>query len=159
MTVEEVVARHADRLYRIAYLYLHDSMGAEDVVQEAFLAFVRTPRPVAEPGRWLARVVRNLCLNRLRRDRREEPADPEGWPAPASGPPPDEAVGRRLDVSGALLRLPLAYRELLLWRYYLDLPVAELARELGIRPDAARQRLARARQALAALLTEEVVER
>lgn len=56
------------------------------------------------------------------------------------------------------MRLPVAYREILVWHYYLDVPVQDLASELKLSPSAARVRLHRARAALARLLQEDVAE-
>lgn len=161
MNIEEVVSRHADRLYRTAYLYLHDAMAAQDVVQEAYLQYVRRAGEVGEPGAWLRGVVRHLCLNHIRKHRREQLVDPADWPegaAEAPDAPLADAVGRRLDVTEALLKLPVPYREVLVWRYYLDVPVKDLAAELECSAEAVRVRLHRARIALARLLHEEVVE-
>jgi len=71
------VDEHAARLYRLAYLYLHDRPVAEDAAQEAFLEFWREASRVENPGAWLSRVVRNRCLNELRRRGREQLTDPQ----------------------------------------------------------------------------------
>lgn len=68
----ELVQRHTERYYRLAFRYLQDRESAQDAVQEAFL------RLWEDPGRWQAgrnnkfttwfyRVVVNLCLDWLKR--------------------------------------------------------------------------------------------
>ena len=68
-----LVEAHAHRLHGLAWRLLADTEEAEDVVQEAFArlwAGAATFRPgEAQPGAWLSRVARNLCLDRLRRRR------------------------------------------------------------------------------------------
>jgi RNA polymerase sigma-70 factor, ECF subfamily len=64
----ELVKRHTERFYRLAYRYVQTKETAEDIVQDAFL------RLWEDPGKWQAernskfttwfyRVVVNLCLD------------------------------------------------------------------------------------------------
>ncbi|WP_417692997.1 RNA polymerase sigma factor [Roseibium sp.] len=71
----ELVERHVDRGYAVAYRILHNATDAEDVVQDAFLQ-LWTKREKWETGRakfstWLYRVVTNRCIDQLRRPRVE----------------------------------------------------------------------------------------
>ena len=70
----EVVKRHTERFYRLAFRYLQNKEAAEDVVQDAFLKLWE------DPGKWQAdrntkfttwfyRVVVNLCLDWQKRKR------------------------------------------------------------------------------------------
>ncbi len=63
------VSDHADGLKTFATRMLGDSLMAEDVAQDAFLALYRhlelIPASAFRP--WLYRVARNLCLDQLRR--------------------------------------------------------------------------------------------
>lgn len=81
---------------------MRDRSEAEDVVQEAFLRLAgsEAPRPdIRSPLSYLYRVVRNIALDRVRREkieRREEEA-PQWWMMPAAAPSPeDEAAHRQL---------------------------------------------------------------
>ena len=64
-----VMAEHADALKGFAARMLGDELGAEDVAQDAFLAYYRHIHQVPENAirPWLFRVTRNLCLDQLRR--------------------------------------------------------------------------------------------
>ncbi|KOU74353.1 RNA polymerase subunit sigma-24 [Streptomyces sp. MMG1533] len=67
--------RHRPRLFGLAYRMLGSAEEAEDTVQDAYLRFGRADRTEIEhPAAWLAKVVTNLCLNRLTsaRARREQ---------------------------------------------------------------------------------------
>ena len=59
-------------VYNFARMMLGSSGGAEDVLQEAFMTLAQTARSYTPAGKfrpWLMRIVRNLCLNRLRAER------------------------------------------------------------------------------------------
>lgn len=62
-------SKHAASLQLLARGYGADS---EDCVQEAFIRLASTDPAPNEPIAWLARVVRNLAISRLRSDRRRE---------------------------------------------------------------------------------------
>ncbi|MGW0822752.1 RNA polymerase sigma-70 factor [Streptomyces sp. NPDC002845] len=66
---------HRPRLFGLAYRMLGSAADAEDTVQDAYLRFSGADRTAVEhPGAWLAKVITNLCLNRLTsaRARREQ---------------------------------------------------------------------------------------
>jgi RNA polymerase sigma-70 factor (TIGR02957 family) len=66
---------HRPRLFGLAYRLLGSAAEAEDAVQDAYLRFSGADRTAIEhPAAWLAKVVTNLCLNRLTsaRARREK---------------------------------------------------------------------------------------
>ncbi|MEU5534856.1 RNA polymerase sigma-70 factor [Streptomyces sp. NPDC020362] len=66
---------HRPRLFGLAYRLLGSAQEAEDAVQDAYLRFSGADRTAIEhPAAWLAKVVTNLCLNRLTsaRARREQ---------------------------------------------------------------------------------------
>lgn len=126
---------------------------AEDVVQEAFVRaaahatrFVRVDNPEA----WLRTTAVNLSRTRHRRRvlgrrllLRELP--------PVSAP---ELSPDRVAVLDALRRLPAAQREAIALHHLADLPVDEVARNLGVSPNTVKSRLRRGRAALAELLDE-----
>ena len=59
--------RHRPLLFSIAYRMLGSVMDAEDVVQEAFLRWQRTPSAEVHPSKaYLSAVVTRLCIDQLR---------------------------------------------------------------------------------------------
>jgi RNA polymerase sigma-70 factor (ECF subfamily) len=70
----DLVERHTDRFYRLAYRYLQNREAAEDVVQDAFLKLWENPA-LWQPQRnskfttWFYRVVVNSCLDLRKRKR------------------------------------------------------------------------------------------
>jgi RNA polymerase sigma-70 factor, ECF subfamily len=124
---------------------LHD---AEDVAQEAFArACVRWQRLRAYdiPAAWVRRVAFNLALHGRRRAYRALGLrDRLGPPAHT----PALSV-EHVALVEALAKLPLRHRQVLVLHYLADLPVEQIAHDLGIAVGTAKSRLSRAREALA----------
>src|SRR4029079_17505881 len=68
----ELVRRHTERFYRLAYRYVQSKEAAEDMVQDAFLKLWEDPHRW-QPDKntkfttWFYRVVVNLCLDRQKK--------------------------------------------------------------------------------------------
>jgi RNA polymerase sigma-70 factor, ECF subfamily len=125
---------------------------AEDAVQEALArAWERSERGDRE-GRvdridnltgWVAVTATNLARSGLRRLMVERRARGRlDWPPPATDP------DRRLDVVRAVRALPRRQRDAAVLRYYLDLPVADVARALRISEGATKNALFNARRSV-----------
>ena len=70
----ELVQRHTERFYRLAFRYLQNKQAAEDVVQDAFLKLWEDPKKWQADKNskfttWFYRVVVNLCLDWQKRKR------------------------------------------------------------------------------------------
>src|SRR5215470_5750921 len=76
----ELVKRHTERFYRLAYRYVQGKETAEDIVQDAFLKLWENPG-TWQPERnskfttWFYRVVVNLCLDWQKKKRPAELLD------------------------------------------------------------------------------------
>ena len=136
---------------------------AEDLLDETWLRFVDRAhklKPDTRLGPFLFTVARNLyvsyCRSRMLED--AQTADVIGlWPLGTPRPSPFESTvanetGRRIE--GALAALPAAHREALLLTAVEGMKPAEAAAVCGITPEAMRQRLSRARAAIARHLDE-----
>ena len=128
---------------------------AEDLHQEVWLSIARHAARLARDtdlAAWIFTIARNRFLSSRRRaDVAVAAPDPGALAAGAAGPPPADDPGCR-DLERALASLPDVHREILLLVGVEGLEVGQAAAVLSIRPDAARQRLARARAALAEAL-------
>ena len=171
---EELVRGHTGRLLTVARRILRSEEDAHDAVQEAFLnAFRALPRfdGRARLSTWLHRIAINACLMRLRTRRRkpEEPIEPllptfygDGHRRDPGPTWEEDAVAalqtseRRVAVRACIDQLPESYRSVLLLRDIEELDTAEAALALGIKPEAVKMRLHRARQALRTLLAPHV---
>lgn len=111
---------HYQSLVRLAVLLVSDLATAEEIVQEAFADVHGTWR--ALPGHDAA--LRYLRRSLIRRSR----SAPQ--PRPAAGIP---ATGPEAGLLPALRALPARQREVLVLRYFADLPEAEIASVTGMR--------------------------
>lgn len=160
--LREAIARHAGSLNRIAFRMVGDPHEAEDIVQEACLRlWDHAPRlaarhPAGSPAGaslrlsgWLARVVANLAIDRLRLARR---VSGEEVPERADEAPLADAVmeaDERDNATRALvLALPDRQRAAIVLTYYEELPNAEAAAALDMNIKAFESLLHRARAAL-----------
>ena len=147
---------HALGLVRLAYVMLGDRAAAEDVVQEAFGGLYRRWDRLADTGRALPYVrssVLNGCRSALRR-RRAQGIKALYQPPAASAEAAALTSEERREVMRALRRLPDRQREVLVLRFYLDEPEAEIARAMGISQSTVRSTAHRALAALGRLLGE-----
>jgi RNA polymerase sigma factor (sigma-70 family) len=131
--------------HRLAHGMLQGSHEAEDAVQEAIFKAWRARgrvRPDSDLRPWFLKIVANECRQRLRR-RWWSVVKQDDVPAGASADPVP-AWAEASDLRDALRRLPYEQRLILVLRYYLDLPLEEVGRALGISERAARARVHRA---------------
>jgi RNA polymerase sigma-70 factor (ECF subfamily) len=136
-------------LQRIAYRMLGSVADAEDVMQEAFVRWLRTDRGgVHAPEAFLRRMVTRLCLDQLKSARRRRelyfgPWVPEPIVAAEADRDIDEDV--TLPLLMALERLSPLERAAFLLHDVFDVPFEEVAVTLERTPEASRQLAARAR--------------
>jgi len=93
--LEELYQRYQRYSYSLAYRILGDSMGAEDIVQEAFLAVWRKAdsyqRQNGSVYSWLQAIVHHRAIDKVRsashREQQWSPLQPEGEQEPLSDEP------------------------------------------------------------------------
>jgi len=153
-------ARAFDTLYQAHYgdlvALLHaltDDLGdAQDLAQDVFCRAWQRWRVIAgydDPVAWLRRVAVNLATSRFRRrrtaDRHLARQQVEVVPALQ----PDHVA-----LVAALRTLPVNQRTAVVLHYLVDLPVADVAQELGVPVGTVKAWLSRGRAALASRLDE-----
>jgi RNA polymerase sigma-70 factor (ECF subfamily) len=116
---------------------------AEDAMSEAFARALHFAEGIRNPKSWIYATAFRLAAQDLRRERR----DREGV-----SPPWREDSRDSDEVMTALRQLPTNQRAAVVLHYYVDLPVREVARVLGIAPATVKVHLFRARRRLRALL-------
>ncbi len=151
---EELVRRHADRLYGVVIRFCGDATDAEDIVQESFMrAWQSIGRFEARSQffTWLYRIGLNEAKRKAGRRSREAPVasadDDVDNVADERRTPAGEA--ERRDVRAALERavraLPEKYRAPLILRDIEGLTTEEAAAVVGLHEAAFKSRLHRAR--------------
>jgi RNA polymerase sigma factor (sigma-70 family) len=144
--VEDLYRSQRIAMVRLARLLTDSPPVAEEIVQEAFIRFARSPGRKDEPAAYLRVIVVNLCRSQQRRrmiERRIVPRAPL-----LSGIP-------EIDETWDLVRkLPFRQRAVLMLRYYEDLSEADIARVLNCRPGTVKSALHRGIAALRKQLGE-----
>jgi RNA polymerase sigma-70 factor (ECF subfamily) len=157
LRLEQIFYVSYRRLVVQLYGLVGDRAEAEDVVQEAFVRAVAAGRrftTTTNPEAWLRTTAVNLHRSRWRKLRnfalvKERVAAPQDV----------TGLDARLDVIEALRSLPVEQREVVALHHLADLPVADIADELGLPVGTVKSRLSRGREALAqALGTDEEVD-
>lgn len=153
----EIVLRHQEFVWGIAYRFLGDPAAAEDLVQETFLRVLRAAsryKPSAGFRTYLYQIVSRLCIDSARKKR----------PIFTDRPPEvvDDSPGlaaslvskeRETEIRKALDDLPPRQRMAIILRYYEELSYADIARTLGITVKAVERLLGRARATLQSTLS------
>jgi len=169
---EALMRRHNRTMFRTARAILRDDAEAEDALQEAYLQAFRTIggfRGDAKFSTWMARVVANEALARLRKQVRRaaivplqggvevEEINPTTEPGMDQGP---ENAARRAEIRKLLEKridaLPGAYRPVFMLRAVEEYSVEETAAILQIPEATVRSRFHRARSLLREKLASEV---
>ena len=155
-----LVARHRDRMWRVALRTLGDPEDAADAVQDALLSAYRaaaTFRGDAAVSTWLHRIVVNACLDLARR-RASRPTTPlvddPGAQHPTSGPSPFDASDTSAAVLAALRALPIEQAAAVVIVDVEGFSVREAAAILDAPEGTVKSRCARARARLAELLSD-----
>ena len=139
-----------ERFYRVAYYLLEDRADALDAVQDLYVKLWNRRESldmIQNPGAYGALLMRNLCIDRIRRTRPSEPLD-EG--IPAKDPPEERLILR--ETLGKLLqemeRLPDGQRKLLKMHLIQGLSYEEIAAATGLSPLNIRVQVSLARKKL-----------
>jgi RNA polymerase sigma-70 factor (ECF subfamily) len=133
------------KLMRVAYRMLGSVADAEDIVQEAFIRWIRTDRSeVREPEAFLRRTVTRFCLDQLKSARRQRETYVGPWlPDPLVEEEGEEDV--TLPLMLALERLSPLERAAFLLHDVFGLGFDEVAKTIQRDPATCRQLAARAR--------------
>ena len=152
-TFEEVYERHVTGTLAVVLALREARVGAEEIVQEAFLrAYERWDRVggMDRPDLWVQRVALNLATSRLRRlaaearamarlaGRRDEPAT--------------EPFAREQPFWDLVRSLPPKQARVVALRYAGDLAVRDIAQVVGVAEGTVKAQLHTARQRLEQLL-------
>lgn len=164
---EELLRRHRQGAYLVAYQILGNPEDAKDAVQDSLIKFlthldrIQKGRPIKP---WLYTIVRNRCRDLLRRKKVRKwvplTSDDDQWRPELVDPKegPDETTERKAlqaKVWKVVSDLPLKQREIIILRDYQDLSYSEISEVLSLPQGTVMSRLHRARQQLATALRAE----
>ena len=147
--IERMVTLYQLPLLRLCMMYLHDEDQAKDVVQETFIKAYRNLdsfRGEASEKTWLTRIAINTCKNVYR----------SGWfrhmdrsvTLDMIAQRPSPADRGEMELTEALMNLPVKLREVALLCWLQGMTYEEAAQALKITRQAVGSRLNRARSKL-----------
>lgn len=144
-----LVKAYSGRVFAICLGMLGNSHDAEDVTQQALVKGFREITQLRDSeqfGVWIGRIAKNLCIDVIRRRRRERIAFAESAAASQS------SSKEHPELEAALARLREEYRLPLMLYYFDGRSTKNIAEILDITEAAAQTRLSRARKQLRKLL-------
>ncbi len=167
--LSELISRYQHRLYRYLLRIVWQPVEAEDLFQQTWLRVVEKIRSFDAGGNfdaWLFTLARNLAVDHLRRVRPQSLDEPlaNSWHSetladriPSKDHTPlDHALAaeRRTEISEAMARLPMIYREVLTLRFEDEMKIEEIAQVTGARVSTVKSRLRRSLEQLRDALEE-----
>lgn len=163
----ELMTRYEKQVYHQALRLLANPEDAADVTQEVFLKVWRSlPSFQGDSSfaTWLYKLTDNAAIDLLRREKKrrgDASLDDEEYQWDATLADPDSSPERKLErqelqraVADGLKKLSEEHRRVLVLREINGLSYEDIGHILDISPGTVKSRIARARMALARLLTE-----
>ena len=159
---EPLVLAHQEAVFRLCYLLLGDPDDAEDVAQETFLrAWNHLTRfdPTRPLRPWLLSIASNLASNRRRSAGRYVAALMRAFRnEPILSGSIEEKSSRQMEASDlwkAVQNLSLPDQQIVYFRYFLELSVAETAQALSVPEGTVKSRLSRALDRLRGIIQQD----
>ena len=164
LSVAEVFERYADMVFRLAFSRTKNRADADDLLQEVFLRYTRSPLAFMEEEHrraWLIRVTVRCSASLMSSawTRRTVPLE-EAVTSDDSSPPRDEPRWESDDagVYEAVMQLPAKYRTVVHLFYYEGYSVGEIAIMCEMPEATVKTHLYRARERLKKKLEYETSE-
>jgi len=166
---EELVARHRDKIYARAYSMMRNEEEAIDLSQEAWVkGWQRLKQFQGDSsfGTWMTRIVINLCLDQLRKHKRQRTESIEAMSEESGGVErqmpvitvnPTAGLERgelRQRIDRALGQLSEAHRTVMVLHEFEEMEYKEIAKTMGCSIGTVMSRLFYARRKMAALLAD-----
>lgn len=160
--IERMIEAYGNDVLRVAFLYLKDKHRAEDAFQEVFVKVFRkfdSFQGKSNEKTWLIKITINVCKDMLRSAWFKRVITRKVVEEPGLGEVIEDHIiqtqqNRRLFEE--VMRLPTAYREVIILYYYQEMDTSQAAKVLGVAEGTVRSRLSRARELLKSNLAEEV---
>ena len=167
LAFEELVARHRDKIYSRAFSMMRNEEEAVDLSQEAWIkAWQRLVQFHGDASfiTWMTRIVINLCLDQLRRQKRMQAESidqlDDEWggverqmPVVVTNPTEGlERIELRARIDKGMAQLTNEHRTVLILHEFEGLEYKEIAKRVGCSIGTVMSRLFYARRRLATLL-------
>lgn len=158
MTVEEVLAKYSDMVYRLAYARTMNQYDAEDITQDVFIKYMKYQHEFQDDEHrkaWLIRVTVNASKSLMTTAWNRKKVSMEDVEGVLEG----KSELDELDMDQLLLKevakLKEKYRIVVHLFYFEELSVKEIAQITGMKESTVKSNLFRAREILKQNLKEE----
>ncbi len=151
--LKEIMNHYTEPLIRLAYYYVKDRQAAEDIVQEVFIKIYHAQYKYEERGElkaFLYKVTANKSKDYLKSwTYKKVQLQNKIFPS-TSRIESDEMVRKdeQTIVGEAILRLPLKHREVLIYYYFNEMKISEIAQLLFTPESTIKTRLRRGKELL-----------
>lgn len=153
--LDGIFALVGKRMFVLAHGIVRREADAEDVLSESFLKiarFARSFRPGTNGYAWCMRIARNTALDFLRKRKIRAEEDLEAFFHLTDERYSPDRMVEAVALEAAMQHLDREEKRLIYFRYYLDLTVRDIAKELDVGKSTAARRLQAAEQKLLAHL-------
>lgn len=150
---DNILVSHAERFYRVAFHLLESREDAEDAVQELYLKLYESKHrlnAVSNPLAYGISVLRNICIDRIRRRSARQTEPLEKAPPVEDGPSqnPIEARDTLRFLLNEMEKLPQKQRDVLKMRVIDRLEYEDISKRTGLSQVYVRVLVAAARKTL-----------
>ncbi|MEG9295049.1 sigma-70 family RNA polymerase sigma factor [Mangrovibacillus sp. Mu-81] len=153
---EKLVQQHYERIYRTAYLYVHNEDDALDVVQEAAYQAYKSIRSLKHPEyflTWLTRIVIRCAVDVIKKRGKVVPMNDEYLSnMPDDSTPDIEGSSQLLQAIG---QLKLNHRTAIILFYYHDYSIKTISTAMEIPENTVKTYLSRGKAELKKLYEKE----
>ena len=151
--LEKMIDDYTDDLLRLAFYYVKDLQAAEDIVQDVFIKFYETQNRYEEQGMlkaYLKKLTVNKSLDYLKSWNYRKVSLQNKLVALTKGKRSDHLVKKdeQTLIGDSILELPLKQREVLIYFYFEEWTIAEIAAFLSIPQSTVKTRLRRGKELL-----------
>ncbi|MGP7817340.1 sigma-70 family RNA polymerase sigma factor [Niallia sp. 01092] len=140
---QELVEMEKSKLFRMAYLYVKNEEDALDIVQETICKAFISIKHLKESSyfsTWIARILINTAIDFINKTNRlVSLSDADGYIHDQN-----LHMEEKLDLVEAIKRLDMHYKTVIIFRYYKDLTVKQIAEILNCPEGTVKTRLHRA---------------
>lgn len=144
MSIDEMVSKHSNMLYKICIVMLCSQQDAEDAIQDTFCRYLEK-KPYFKSDdhekAWLIRVATNICRDMLRFRSRHPKVSIDQLSNQLAAPAAKETLTE-------LMELPSKQKIVIYLHYVNGYSVREIANILAITESAVKKRLQRGREYL-----------
>lgn len=152
--IEQQLIADYQRLYRLAYSYVHNENDALDIVQESAYKAVKNVNTLKNPqyaGTWIYRIVINESISFLRKQKQQETVLYE-----VDGETED--IYHDMDLHQALEQLDPMDKTVIVLRYFEGMQLNQIAQTLDENLSTVKSRLYRSLKKLRVSMEEEGVQ-